>query len=76
MMTETTLDAMLAASAAAGASDVHLTSEHPPLMRVDGAMVPIPWPPAAIGMAPASRTAPPPNDYEDDCMRTDRNRGR
>ena len=42
MMTETTLDAMLAASAAAGASDVHLTSEHPPLMRVDGAMVPIP----------------------------------
>lgn len=41
-MTETTLDAMLAASAAAGASDVHLTSDHAPLMRVDGAMMEIP----------------------------------
>lgn len=32
----TSLVGMLAAAGAAGASDVHLTANHPPLMRVDG----------------------------------------
>lgn len=46
-----TLDAMLAASAAAGASDVHFTSDYPALMRVDGDMVTIPGYPDAVAAA-------------------------
>lgn len=37
----TTLPAMLAAALVARASDVHLTANHPPLMRVDGDLTPI-----------------------------------
>lgn len=37
-----TLDGILAAAAEAGASDVHLTSDYPALMRVDGSMITIP----------------------------------
>lgn len=36
------LTSMLAAASAARASDVHLTANHPPLMRVDGDLEPIP----------------------------------
>jgi twitching motility protein PilT len=38
----TSLAAMLAVAGRAGASDVHLTANHPPLMRVDGDLVEIP----------------------------------
>lgn len=37
-----TLDALLAQAAGHRASDVHLTADQPPLMRVDGSLAPIP----------------------------------
>ncbi len=37
-----TLDALLAQAAGNRASDVHLTADQPPLMRVDGSLAPIP----------------------------------
>jgi twitching motility protein PilT len=52
------LTSMLAAAGTAGASDVHFTANHPPLMRIDGDLEPIPgfeaptvtnWLEAAIG---------------------------
>lgn len=41
-MTLTTLDTLLSAAARYEASDVHLTADAPPLMRVDGDLAPIP----------------------------------
>lgn len=37
-----TLDALLTRAASERASDVHLTADRPPLIRVDGALVPVP----------------------------------
>ncbi|WP_439594161.1 type IV pilus twitching motility protein PilT [Microbacterium sp.] len=42
MFDSSAFDRILATAAAAEASDVHLTADHPPLMRVDGDLVPIP----------------------------------
>lgn len=42
MFDSTTFDRILATAASVEASDVHLTADHPPLMRVDGDLVPIP----------------------------------
>lgn len=38
----TSLDAILAVAVRAEASDVHLTADHPPLMRIDGDLLPVP----------------------------------
>lgn len=51
MMHPLTLDDLLGQAAAARASDVHLTADRPPLMRVDGALVPLPGAEAALPAA-------------------------
>jgi twitching motility protein PilT len=47
-MIDTELNRMLVAAGRRRASDVHLTAERPPLMRVDGDLVPIPGYEAAL----------------------------
>ncbi|WP_404432429.1 type IV pilus twitching motility protein PilT [Microbacterium lacus] len=42
MFDHTTLDRLLSLAADAGASDVHLTSDYPPQMRLDGDLTPMP----------------------------------
>ena len=51
-MTElTALDRLLATAVQARASDVHVSADHPPLMRLDGALVGVPGYPAQLSSA-------------------------
>jgi twitching motility protein PilT len=48
MATDTTLHQLLKQMVEMGASDLHLTTNSPPMVRLDGRLIPLPYPPLTV----------------------------
>src|SRR5262245_65691616 len=48
MPSDTTLDQLLKQMVEMGASDLHLTTNSPPMVRLDGRLIPLPYPPLTV----------------------------
>src|SRR6266511_1866661 len=48
MATDTTLNHLLKQAVEMGASDLHLTTSSPPMVRLDGRLLPLPYPPMTV----------------------------
>src|SRR5438128_7617397 len=48
MPTDTTLHQLLKQMVEMGASDLHLTTSSPPMVRLDGRLIPLPYPPMTV----------------------------
>ena len=57
MAGEATLHQLLKQMVEMGASDLHLTTNSPPMVRLDGRLLPLPYPPLTVAEA-AGRNAP------------------
>src|SRR6202171_3867325 len=48
MASETTLHGLLKQMVEMGGSDLHLTTQSPPMVRLDGKLIPLPYPPLTV----------------------------
>ena len=48
MASDTTLHQLLKQMVEMGASDLHLTTQSPPMVRLDGRLLPLPYPPLTV----------------------------
>src|SRR6266516_765076 len=48
MATDTTLHQLLKQVVEMGGSDLHLTTSSPPMVRLDGRLIPLPYPPMTV----------------------------
>src|SRR6476660_10367609 len=48
MATDATLHGLLKQMVEMGASDLHLTTSSPPMVRLDGKLIPLPYPPLSV----------------------------
>ena len=48
MASETTLHDLLKQMVEMGGSDLHLTTQSPPMVRLDGKLIPLPYPPLTV----------------------------
>src|SRR5215468_4041081 len=48
MASDTTLHQLLKQMVEMGASDLHLTTNSPPMVRLDGKLIPLPYPPLTV----------------------------